>query len=523
MLAIILAARAERDSLVPYPLMEINDGQCLIDRTLTILREEGYDRIIIVSGFRHELFEPYVNDDVEVVFNPDYKFTASMASLSAVRQLVDEDFLLIEGDTFFERSVIEKMTIDHHKTLLAVTEESGNGDEAFVETCEGFITKVSKDRHQICNYCGELIGVIKISLDIYKRMLSLWDNSKNMLLNYEYALLDCTNPLERPYVFMSNLIWGDVDTKEDLHQLKNYTYRKLRRKENPYDEDNIKNYVKMILHEVDDNSLSIAPIGGMSNKNFKVIVHSHEYILRVPGIGASGMVNRDDEEKNSLIACGLGISPSVRYFDPRTGIKLADYVTNAETLNRGTIQRPDNIDKVVSIFLKLHNSGYRLNNDFNVFAEIRRYESLLIKANGHMYDGYTANRERIFALEKELNNLGVELKPCHNDLVPENFIKAADGTLYLIDWEYSGMNDPLWDIAALFLESEFLPDNKELFLNKYYHNSIPDQTEKKILMYQVLMDVLWSIWTCIKESMGDDFGSYGQDRFSRAMNNLNCL
>ena len=354
-------------------------------------------------------------------------------------------------------------------------------------------------------------------------MLSLWDNSKNMLLNYEYALLDCTNPLERPYVFMSNLIWGDVDTKEDLHQLKNYIYRKLRRKENPYDEDNIKNYVKKILHEVDDDSLSIAPIGGMSNKNFKVIVHSHEYILRVPGIGASGMVNRDDEEKNSLIACGLGISPSVRYFDPRTGIKLADYVTNAETLNRGTIQRPDNIDKVVSIFLKLHNSGYRLNNDFNVFAEIRRYESLLIKANGHMYDGYTANRERIFALEKELNNLGVELKPCHNDLVPENFIKAADGTLYLIDWEYSGMNDPLWDIAALFLESEFLPDNKELFLNKYYHNSIPDQTEKKILMYQVLMDVLWSIWTCIKESMGDDFGSYGQDRFSRAMNNLNCL
>ena len=79
--------------------------------------------------------------------------------------------------------------------------------------------------------------------------------------------------------------------------------------------------------------------------------------------------DRDDEEKNSLIACGLGISPSVRYFDPRTGIKLADYVINAETLNRGTIQRPDNIDKVVSIFLKLHNSGYRLNNDFNVFAE----------------------------------------------------------------------------------------------------------------------------------------------------------
>lgn len=523
MLAIILAARAERDSSVPYPLMEINDGQCLVDRTISILREEGYGRIIIVTGFRHELFERYVNDDVEVVYNPDYKYTASMSSLAAVRDSVNEDFLLIEGDTFFERSLIERMTTDHHKTLLAVTEESGNGDEAFVETREGFITKVSKDRHQISNYCGELIGVMKISLDIYRRMLSLWDRSTNLLLNYEYALIDCTHPLDRPYVFLSNLIWGDVDSRDDFHQLKNYIYHRLRRKENPYDKDNIKNYVKEILQEPDTDDIYVSQIGGMSNKNFKVMVHSHEYIFRIPGIGATGMVNREDEEKNSSVACGLGITPSIRYFDPTTGIKLADYVSNAETLNRGTIQRQDNINKVVDIFLRLHNSGYRLNNDFNVFAEISKYESLLSSANGQMYEGYGANRERILALEKELNNLGVELKPCHNDLVPENFIKASDGTLYLIDWEYSGMNDPLWDIAALFLESDFSADNKDFFLNKYYHNSVPTQTYKKIQIYQILMDVLWAIWTCIKETMGDDFGSYGQDRFERAIKNLNCL
>lgn len=523
MLAIILAARAERDASIPFPLMEINEGLCLIDRTLTILREFGYDHIIIVSGFRHELFDKYSNDDVVVVYNPDFKYTASMSSLAAARELVDDDFLLIEGDTFFERSVIERMTIDDHKTLLAVTEESGNGDEAFVETCEGFITKVSKDRHQICNYCGELIGLMKISLNIYNRMLVLWDNSKNMLLNYEYALIDCTNPLERPFVFMSNLIWGDVDTKEDFHQLKNYLYHRLRRKENPYDVDNIKNHVKRILHVEDVESISVSPIGGMSNKNFKVSVKSYEYIIRIPGIGAEGMVNRWDEKNNSSIACMLGITPFIRYFDSKTGIKLADYIKNAETLNRGTIQRQDNINKVVDIFLKLHNSGYRLNNDFNVFAEISKYESLLSKVHGQMYEGYNTNRERIFTLEKELNSLGVELKPCHNDLVPENFIKAADGTLYLIDWEYSGMNDPLWDIAALFLESNFSVENMDFFLNKYYHDSVPDQTNKKILIYQILMDVLWALWTCIKETMGDEFGSYGQDRFTRAMENLNCL
>lgn len=59
--------------------------------------------------------------------------------------------------------------------------------------------------------------------------------------------------------------------------------------------------------------------------------------------------------------------------------------------------------------------------------------------------------------------MGVSVKPCHNDLVAENFLKAEDGTIYLIDWEYSGMNDPMWDIAALFLESNFTDESQDYF------------------------------------------------------------
>ena len=219
-------------------------------------------------------------------------------------------------------------------------------------------------------------------------------------------------------------------------------------------------------------------------------------------------------------ACKMGINPSVRYFNAENGIKLADFVKNAETLNGATIQRPSNMKKIAKIFRTLHHSHVRFGNEFNVFNEILIYEHLLEQCHGTMYDGYEPVREKVFKLEDYLNQLGVSVKPCHNDLVAENFLKAEDGTIYLIDWEYSGMNDPMWDIAALFLENNFTDENQDYFLNHYFEGKEPKNARRKILVYQILMDYLWAVWTVIKEAQGDDFGTYGKDRYNRAIENL---
>ena len=137
-----------------------------------------------------------------------------------------------------------------------------------------------------------------------------------------------------------------------------------------------------------------------------------------------------------------------------------------------------------------------------------------------MYPEYGDIRDKVFQMETRLNDIGIQLSPCHNDSVAENFIKSEDGTIYLIDWEYSGMNDPLWDLSALFLESEFTEDSKDFLLDLYFDGKIPNHLEEKLLIYQVLMDVLWSMWTVIKEAKGDDFGTYGKDRLQRAILNL---
>jgi thiamine kinase-like enzyme/choline kinase len=500
------------------------DGETnLIDRTISILRDLHFTNIIIVVGYRSELFDKYNSDDVTVVVNSDYEFTGSMASLSMAKDLIKDDFLLLEGDTFFERKVLEQLVATKHPICFTVTEETGSGDECYVELKSGFVKKLTKDRHRVCKIEGEMIGATKISRQAYRAMISLYSESSNPLLSYEYMLMDVTEVLDRPYISFTNLIWGDVDSQEDFKHLQNVIYRKLRRKEDPFDKENLMMHLAEIFPGEDVSKAEITQIGGMSNKNFRVHLSGNSYVLRVPGNGSEGMVDRAHEEFNSIEGSKMGINPPVRYFNAKTGIKLVDYVENAETLNSATIQRHENMKKVAAIYRNLHHSHVRLKNEFNIFREIEKYDRLLEKAGATMYEGWEKVREQVMALEERLNDLGVDLHPCHNDAVPENFIKAEDGTIYLIDWEYSGMNDPMADFAALFLESDFSSENQDYLLTHYYNDIIPENAYQKITCYQILWDYLWAQWTVIKEAKGDDFGTYGRDRYQRAINQLKNL
>lgn len=135
----------------------------MIDRTIEALTALNYDNILLIVGEQAQLYQRYASETVRLVLNPDFKFTSSMGSLAMAAPYVKDDFLLVEGDTFYEYKVLKELSETKNENCFAITEESGSGDEAFVETRSGYITKISKDRHQICNFEGELLGIVKIS------------------------------------------------------------------------------------------------------------------------------------------------------------------------------------------------------------------------------------------------------------------------------------------------------------------------------------------------------------------------
>ena len=276
----------------------------------------------------------------------------------------------------------------------------------------------------------------------------------------------------------------------------------------------IKEKISSLLSQ-EEEVLSVEQLGGMTNQNYLVKTTNKQYIVKFFGKGTEKLINRQDEKYNLELLKDLDLDVKNYLFDIEAGIKVNEYIESAITLDSRSIKTK--FDKIAPILQTIHASGKELRGEFAPFEEIKKYESLI---EGKIpYANYEAVREEVFSLEKRLADLGVDRKSCHIDLVPENFIESPQGRLYLIDWEYSSMNDPMWDLAALFLESEFTRQEEEAFLSHYESEQTPVSREK-IAIYKILQDAIWSLWTVYKEEQGADFGDYGVSRYQRAVKGL---
>ena len=276
----------------------------------------------------------------------------------------------------------------------------------------------------------------------------------------------------------------------------------------------IKEKISSLLSE-EEEVLSVEQLGGMTNQNYLVKTTNKQYIVKFFGKGTEKLINRQDEKHNLELLKDLDLDVKNYLFDIEAGIKVNEYIESAITLDSTSIKTK--FDKIAPILQTIHASGKELRGEFAPFEEIKKYESLIEEKIP--YTNYEAVREEVFSLEKRLADLGVDRKSCHIDLVPENFIESPQGRLYLIDWEYSSMNDPMWDLAALFLESEFTSQEEEAFLSRYESEQTPVSREK-IAIYKILQDAIWSLWTVYKEEQGADFGDYGVSRYQRAIKGL---
>ena len=276
----------------------------------------------------------------------------------------------------------------------------------------------------------------------------------------------------------------------------------------------IKEKISSLLSE-EEEVLSVEQLGGMTNQNYLVKTTNKQYIVKFFGKGTEKLINRQDEKYNLELLKDLDLDVKNYLFDIEAGIKVNEYIESAITLDSTTIKTK--FDKIAPILQTIHASGKELRGEFAPFEEIKKYESLIEEKIP--YANYEAVRKEVFSLEKRLVDLGVDRKSCHIDLVPENFIESPQGHLYLIDWEYSSMNDPMWDLAALFLESEFTSQEEEAFLSHYESDQTPVSREK-ITIYKILQDAIWSLWTVYKEEQGADFGDYGVIRYQRAVKGL---
>lgn len=288
------------------------------------------------------------------------------------------------------------------------------------------------------------------------------------------------------------------------------------------DQQLISSYFQRALNLVNPNISNIRRTpSGMTNESYFVEVNGAEYVIRIPGSGTDQLVDRINEKNNLYFGTELGINPELIYFDTDSGVKITKMISSPKTLTKELARENKMMKKIISLLQRLHQSNTVMKNHFELFQLMIHYENLVQEVNPFMLEEVWVIKEDILELQKDYEALPVEEVPCHIDTIPENFIyDTKNETLYLIDWEYSGMFDPMWDIATLCLTLQ-LTEEEELFFLKHYLERDPMEEEmQRILLHKIFQDYLWALWTLYKEEKGTDYGSFARDRMNRAKKNI---
>ncbi len=220
-----------------------------------------------------------------------------------------------------------------------------------------------------------------------------------------------------------------------------------------------------------DNDLTFVErfSGGMSNFTYKVVNEkTNEYfVFRYPGDGANNFVNYQTEKLALDEAYELGLTSETVYFNEQTGVKLAKYV-DGDNLVGSEI----NYQLVCDYMKKFHSSNFRNLVAYDHFGRLQSYEQLHSNENS-LY----ANLKQFFTDVYEQTLAQYAIKPCHNDSQLANFIVTNENSIFLVDFEYAAINDPIYDVAcfgnidlsnALDLLATFNLDDREDPLVRLY-------------------------------------------------------
>lgn len=225
--AVILAAGSQKEFISPPTLLEVG-GCSLIERMIKILKELSITEIIVVGGYEIGRLKDVLDDDINIVYNHIYSETGSMHSLQLAKEYIDDDFILIEGDLIFEKSILENIINSEYRDCACITKATMIGDELYVEIRDELIYKLSKDIRQFNSIDGKFMGITKLSSKLYKLMLEEYSKNRNPLINYEFTLLDVARKYNINYIFVDNLIWGEVNNLLEYEYVKDIVYKKIK-------------------------------------------------------------------------------------------------------------------------------------------------------------------------------------------------------------------------------------------------------------------------------------------------------
>ena len=235
-------------------------------------------------------------------------------------------------------------------------------------------------------------------------------------------------------------------------------------------------------------------VGGMMNQSYIIESKGKKYVLYISTEQANEMVDRPLEQANQKMIYDLGLTSKNIYFDTDKGIKINEYIEGNSLNNIDTFDSK----KVAALLKAMHTSGKLSRDNYNPFKRFVAYED---EANGFIterFEGYEELRKAIFDHQDFLENNKLAL--CHNDAQKSNIVKDLQDNYYLIDFEFMGNNDPIYDIATF--GNNVVEEGYQVLCDYFDGNPTIDE-KKRYYLWRIFVSLQWHNVAIVKHYRGE--------------------
>ncbi|MFN2252470.1 MAG: phosphotransferase [Anaerolineae bacterium] len=266
-----------------------------------------------------------------------------------------------------------------------------------------------------------------------------------------------------------------------------------------------------------ERAVTATRLPSLTNRVYRLDGPGGSVIVRLAGAGTEQIIDRRAELSNHEAAARLGLAPSVLWSAVDAGIMITPAVADARPLSEADLQRPGPRSRLATALRRLHRSDAEFESATDLASELERYEPL-VDVRGEERGKLRAALEVGRAAAADLVRDGVPRVPSHNDPTPANALDDGH-EVCLVDWEYSGANDPAWDLATAIMEGGLKGEAADHFLAEYYGRDPTVAERRRLELHRVGLDVLAGFWALSRAGAEteSDLRGYAWHRLDRAL------
>jgi thiamine kinase-like enzyme len=246
----------------------------------------------------------------------------------------------------------------------------------------------------------------------------------------------------------------------------------------------------------------------MTNFTFRFEYNNSNYVIRIPKEPSKQIINRQSEADVYESIQAIEYVEVNIYLSSRTGIKISKYIDNARVIN------PQNLDDIkiyVQSLKSFHQSKIVVNHEFDILRKISEFEKLVNIES--VFSDYKVHKKRVLELYSKYHNEKSIKTLCHIDSNYDNYL-LKDSKLYFIDFEYSGMADPLIDLAMFSIYASYDKNMVGAIVKLYFKDKHTKTTLIKLFILISLAGLLWSNWCGYYNKFGYEFDEYWLNQYN---------